>query len=186
MIAGWTGLTIGELINNTLFIGITTKFWYWFVNVLVMLIIIIVACCNTNKHIIWLSALFGGFMIIKSLSIKFGHYPDSWNIYALIQDNAITRQEFNYYFIYVGVWMLCTILGIVFQCITMKYLRANPDKFKRIQASIKDFEDGTMRGEPKVTHPYSADLNEINDELVSEAGNILDTDSRTGSMISSR
>ena len=133
VIAGYSGFFVGELINNILFVSFEGKYLYWFMNVTMSLTFIIVACCNTNKHILWLSSLFGGWLIIKALSVWFGHYPTTWNIYALIQSGAVSREDFNWYFVYVGIWFIFTLTGIIVQCYTMKYLKANPDKLKKLQ-----------------------------------------------------
>ena len=83
VMAIWTGLIIGEALNNLLLIYFEPRWLYWTTNSIIMVICLVVVCRDANGNIIWMTATYGSYMMIKSVAYWLGEFPLKFNISEL-------------------------------------------------------------------------------------------------------
>ena len=79
------------------------------------LIFTLIAATNINYHMIWITAIFGAYLFIISLSLFVGRWPIELNLPKLDSVGAVIGTEPNY-FLYMGVWLAMSCIGVAFQC----------------------------------------------------------------------
>ena len=87
-----------------------------------------VAATNVNYHMIWVTACFGAYVFIISFSLFYGRYPVDLNIAQLYMLGAVKSVENNFY-LYMGVWLLMSTLGVACQCYSLWYFKKTGKEF---------------------------------------------------------
>ena len=127
ILAGWTGFELGVALSNLLYFQVKNVVLFWLIIGVTALIIVLVAATNINHHMLWITAIFGAYLFIISLSLFVGRWPIDLNLPKLEQVGAVNATEPNYY-LYMGIWLCMSCLGVAFQCYILWYYKKTGKK----------------------------------------------------------
>ena len=101
-----------------------------------------IAVTKINQHMIWITAIFGSYTFIISFSLFFGRWPIDLNLPELVDAGAVNGTE-PYFFLYMGIWLSMSCIGVVTQCYTLLYLKKSGKQLKpKLQEAVDKFEYG--------------------------------------------
>ena len=112
LLSAWTGFVIGEAFSNWLYFFAKSTSVFWLIIVAGSFITLVIAATNFNKHLIWVTAIFGSYLSIVSLSTFWSRWPLDLNLPKLEREGAVKSLDANYW-IYMTSWMLMSTLGTV-------------------------------------------------------------------------
>ena len=142
ILAGWTGFEIGAVLSNLIYFQLESKVIFWLIIGVSSLVVLLIAITNVNHHMIWVSAIFGAYLFIISFSLFYGRYPIDLNLPELQSIGAIVTTEPNF-FLYMGVWLVCSTIGVAFQCMTLLYFKNRGKQLKPgLQEAVDNFRYG--------------------------------------------
>ena len=142
IVAGWTGFEIGAAFSNLFYFQFRHKFFFWAIIGMCSIIMPLIAATNINNHMIWITAIFGSYIFIVSFSMFYGRWPLDLNLPKLEEAGAIVTTE-PYFFLYMLVWFLMAIIGVVTQCFTLwHFKRVGKQLRPKLQEAIDKFEYG--------------------------------------------
>lgn len=112
LLSAWTGFVIGEAFSNYIYFSAKSTPVFWLIIVACSFITLIIAATNFNKHLIWVTAIFGSYLFIVSLSTFLGRWPLDLNLPKLERLGAVKSVDTNFW-IYMTCWMMMSTLGTV-------------------------------------------------------------------------
>ena len=111
LVASFAGENFGvALANGFYFVWMNIAF-YWVLVIVFTLGIGCITLCGIDKHMIWVTAIFGAFIFMRSLAILLDHYPVIQNLPDLVATGAVDSTLPNYDW-YMGLWFCVSCLGI--------------------------------------------------------------------------
>ena len=116
------------------------------------LLIGVIAYYNINNHMIWVTAIIGSYVCIVSVTIFTPEmkWPIVMNLPALEEAGAITEVQTSYY-MYVGIWIILSALGTLFQCGFLWYYKSRGKQLHfRVQEAVDTFEYGRTADQRKI------------------------------------
>ena len=111
LVAAFAGENFGVALANGFYFAWMNIVFYW---ILVVVFTIGVACITLfgiDKQMIWVTAVFGAFIFMRSLALMLNHYPVIQNLPSLVATGAVTSTLPNYDW-YMGLWFCVSCLGI--------------------------------------------------------------------------
>ena len=142
MVAGWTGFELGVAISNLLYFQLQSLALFWMIIGMTALITTLIAATNVNYHMIWVTAIFGAYLFIISVSLFVGRWPIELNLPKLDSVGAVIGTEPNY-FLYMGIWLCMSCIGVAFQCyILWHYKKTGKRLSPKIQDAVDNFQYG--------------------------------------------
>ena len=122
IVAAYAGENFGVAVANGIYFVWESKSLYW---ILIIVFTIGVACITLfgiNKHMIWVTAVFGAFIFMRSLALLLSHYPVVQNLPDLVETGAVTTILPNYDW-YMSLWFCVSGLGVATQLIFLKCMQ---------------------------------------------------------------
>ena len=80
VVAGWTGFNLGVALGNLLYFQMPNIVVFWLIIGITSLIIVMIVATNINYHMIWITAIFGAYLFLISLSLFVGRWPIDLNL----------------------------------------------------------------------------------------------------------
>ena len=112
-ITGWVGFEIGLSVSNLLYYVIQNVVLFWVVIIVIMSIIVVLAASNINKHMIWVTASLGTYLVILGITVFVGRWPIDINLPSFVAAGAVIA-TMPYYYMYMGFWLVSSGFGVVF------------------------------------------------------------------------
>ena len=81
--------------------------------------VLVLTFSGVDKHMIWVTAVFGAFIFFRSIALLLGHYPVVQDLPSLVKIGAIQKTLPNYDW-YMGLWFCVSGLGVATQLIFLK------------------------------------------------------------------
>ena len=148
--AGWTGFSIGVSLSNLLYFQMQSIVVFWMIIGITSLIIVLIVATNINNHMLWITAIFGSYLFIISLSLFVGRWPVDLNLPKLQEVGAVIATEPNY-FMYMGIWLVMSCVGVASQCYILWYYKKTGKKINpKLQEAIDNFEYGRSADQIKL------------------------------------
>ena len=143
IVAGWTGFEMGAALANLLYCWIPYEVFFWFVIVTAALVVSCVTIVNPNKHMIWVTAIFGAYIFCLTLSYFFARWPIDLDLPDLYRKGAVDKSATSGFFIAIGSWMCISMIGAVFQFyILWYYKKTGKEIHPRLREAVETFEYG--------------------------------------------
>ena len=80
VVAGWTGFETGVALANLLYFQMQSIVVFWLIIGITSLIIVMIVATNINYHMIWITAIFGAYLFMISMSLFVGRWPIDLNL----------------------------------------------------------------------------------------------------------
>ena len=163
-------------------------FIFWLIIGCFALIVMMISASNQNKHMLWVTAIFGSYLIFISLAVFIGRWPIDLNLPKLVQVGAVTAQE-PYFYIYMTAWLCCSCIGVVMQCLILwHYKKTGKPVHPRIKEAVEKFEYGRTAEQIKYEKEHKKFLRAVEKQCGTSEGNdsiFLDMQSRRAESIGS-
>ena len=95
---------------------------FWVVIAASSLIISLITASNVSHHMLWVTSIFGSYLLIISVTLFVDRWPVDLNLPALEQAGAVVKTEPNFY-IYMIIWIAMSAFGVLFQCLILCYYK---------------------------------------------------------------
>ena len=181
ILAAWTGFEIGVAFSNLLYFQMENIFIFWLIIGCFMLIVMMISVSNQNKHMLWVTAIFGSYLIMISLAVFVGRWPIDLNLPKLVYYGAVTRQE-PYFYLYMSAWLFLSCIGMVMQCfILWYYKKTGKPLHPRLKEAVDAFDFGRTAEQIKWDKDHKKFLRAVENGCESTEGNdsiFLDMQSR--------
>ena len=123
---------------------------FWMIIGITSVIIVLIVATNINNHMLWITAIFGSYLFIISLSLFVGRWPVDLNLPKLQEVGAVIATEPNY-FMYMGIWLVMSCVGVASQCYILWYYKKTGKKINpKLQEAIDNFEYGRSADQIKL------------------------------------
>ena len=123
IVAAWTGFEIGATISNIMYDWVPNLAFFWLIIVTSALSLALVAIVNPNKHMIWVTAIFGAYIFCFTMAYFFARWPIDLDLPYLYKEGAVDGSMLPSYFLALGVWLSISIIGAVFQFYVLWYYK---------------------------------------------------------------
>lgn len=80
LLAAWTGFVVGTAASNAIFFILSSMVVFWGVVFLCVVAFVSLVSRDFNFHMLWLTAVFGAYTIVRSLAIVIGTFPVSFDL----------------------------------------------------------------------------------------------------------
>ena len=122
LLASWTGFSVGTAASNAIFFLLSSMVVFWGVVFLCVVAFVSLVSRDFNFHMLWLTAVFGAYTIVRSLAIVIGTFPVSFDLKDLQEKGAIQDLEPNFW-VYMGVWSGLAAIGMACQYLILYLLK---------------------------------------------------------------
>lgn len=149
VVAGWTGFELGVALSNLLYFQVQNIVVFWLIIGFTSLVIVMIVATNINYHMIWITAIFGAYLFMISLSLFVGRWPVDLNLPKLQEVGAVWATE-PHYFVYMGIWLCMSCVGVAFQCYILWYYKKTGKQLNpKLQEAVDNFKHGKTADEIK-------------------------------------
>jgi hypothetical protein len=89
VVAGYAGYTFGVALANGFYFIWQNDYFYWSLIVVFTIGVLVLTFSGVNKHMIWVTAVFGAYIFFRSIALLLGHYPVIQDLPSLVKTGAI-------------------------------------------------------------------------------------------------
>eukprot|EP00347_Sterkiella_histriomuscorum_P011220 403373286 len=119
LLGGWLGGTTGMMVYNSIFTkileaGPKAQYGFWAVILLFVALGAILTVYLFNHAIAIGSSLVGAYFLVRGAGIFIGGFPNEYLVYQEISNGSYAAMPDEFY-IYLGVYVLIAIIGLVYQ-----------------------------------------------------------------------
>ena len=83
LVAAWTGFVLGEALSNLIYFSLQSIIVFWVVIAASSLIFCLITSTNVNHHMLWVTSIFGSYLLIISVTLFVDRWPVDLNLPAL-------------------------------------------------------------------------------------------------------
>lgn len=123
--AAWMGFVLGNAISHSVFFATGESInAFWAIIVTSSVLTVIIVSTNISHHMIWVTAIFGSYLFLISFSIFTDmRWPLDLNLPELYAAGAVTKESYPHFSLYMGLWALMTVTGLLVQCYTLWHFK---------------------------------------------------------------